>query len=273
MHNWRVWVGRVIGAGLISAGAILLGAGPPDTWPWLVRLFGPPRMVASEAHDAAGRARVDRGALDALLREHVRDGVVDYPAIGADPRLAAYLEVVANAPWDELSRDAKLALAINAYNAFTLALILDHAPLTSIKDIPAPQRWDAARWSFAGRTVSLSQLEHEELRGNFIEPRIHFAINCASVGCPPLRSEAYDPERLEAQLEDQSRALHAHPRWLRIDGRTVQLTKLYAWYAEDFDPSGAEPLAYPARWAPQLLEGDWSVAWLDYDWSLNGPSP
>ena len=119
------------------------------------------------------------------------------------------------APIDELGRDERLALLINAYNAFTLRLILDHYPVASITDIPADQRWDAVRWRLAGETYSLNQIEHELVRPNFREPRIHFALVCAAVGCPPLRTEAYTGELLEEQLEGQTRYSHAHDRWLR----------------------------------------------------------
>jgi hypothetical protein len=261
---------RSLGVSLVLAGVVVLAAGPLDTWPVLVRWFGPPQHEAQERYPSEGTATVDHSLLDALLHERVHEGWVDYAALSADPRLESYLAVLAEAPWDDLSRDERLALTVNAYNAFTLALIVDHGPLASIMDIPESERWDAERWRLAGRTVSLSVLEHDELRRNFVEPRIHFAINCASVGCPLLRSEAYVAERIEDQLEQASAELHADPRWVRVEGNTAHLTKLYAWYAADFEQVAGSSLAYAGRWRPRLARGELRVQWIDYDWSLNG---
>jgi hypothetical protein len=244
--------------------------GPLQTNPLVVALFGPPKPTLVEAYPKEGTAVVDHALLDGLLRRHVQGYAVDYAGLAAEEAtLDAYLQLLADAPFDALSRDGKLALLINAYNAFTLKLILDHRPLKSIKDIPAAERWDAERWTLGGRTVSLTAIEHEELRARFVEPRIHFAINCASVGCPPLRAEAYVPERIDDQLETQTRVIHHDPRWLELDGRTVRLTPLYLWYQSDFEQVAGSPLAFAARYRSELADGSWSIAWTDYDWSLN----
>jgi hypothetical protein len=96
-----------------------------------------------------------------------------------------------------MGRNEKLALLINAYNAFTLKLIVERLPVQSILDIPAAERWDAVRWKVGGQVWSLKQIEHEQIRPKFTEPRVHFALVCAAVGCPPLRNEAYDASRLD----------------------------------------------------------------------------
>jgi len=257
----------------------LIGLGGAAAWlatsletnPIAVALFGPPKPVMAEAYaDSGGAARFDHGLLDGLLKAHVQGYAVDYAGLMADEAtLDAYLAALGEADFDGLSRDDKLALLINAYNAFTLRLILDHQPLDSIKDIPAAERWDAERWVVAGRTLSLTQLEHEELRAKFIEPRVHFAINCASVGCPPLRAEAYVAARLDEQLEEQSLRMHQDELWLTLDGQTVHLTPLYLWYQNDFVQVAGSPLAFAARYRPELADGDWTVTWKDYDWRLN----
>ncbi|MEL6342234.1 MAG: DUF547 domain-containing protein [Myxococcota bacterium] len=239
--------------------------------PLLVRWFGPASNEMREAYaDDVGTATADHRDFDAILRDHVRGGRVDYAGLAADEaQLDRYLEQLAVLPFDDLSRDDKLAALINAYNAFTLKLILDHQPLASIKDIPARDRWDAPRWNFAGRMVSLSALEHEELRVNFIEPRVHFAINCASVGCPPLRAEAYTGARIETQLEEQTAQMHQSDTWLQIAGDTVRLTPLYLWYADDFAQVAGSARAFAARYRPELADEDVRIVWSDYDWSLN----
>lgn len=109
-------------------------------------------------------------------------------------------------------------------NAYTIQLILDHYPLASIQDIPGDQRWDAVRWRVGPHTWSLNQIDHEQIRPKCAEPRIHFALVCAAVGCPPLRNEAYTAARLEEQLAGQSAYVHSHPRWfalLRLAGGAV----------------------------------------------------
>lgn len=245
----------------------------------LVGLFGPPQVELTEAfEDTGGGVTFDHWDFDELLFEYVDgDGFVDYAGLaerGGD--LDAYIATLSTASIEELGRDERLALLINAYNAFTLRLILDHYPVDSIKDIPSAERWDAVRWSIAGETYSLNQIEHELIRPNFREPRIHFALVCAAVGCPPLRSEAYTGELLEEQLEDQTSFSHANERWLRYQAGAdfVELTALYQWYGDDFEQVAGTVLDYVASYSEALatdLEAGHNptVRYLDYDWTLN----
>ncbi len=239
----------------------------------------PPTVAAAEAYEPnPDGPSFDHSTFDAVVRAHVdADGFVDYEALHGDPsHLDAYLAQLADAPFDALGRDEKLALLINAYNAFTLRLMLDHYPVASIRDIPAPERWDAVRWRVGPYTWSLNQIEHEEVRPKFAEPRIHFALVCAAIGCPPLRAEAYTADRLEAQLADQTDYVHTHPRWVQVDAdaRTVRLTALYDWYGSDFTQQAESVVAYAARFAPGVRRAmdevpPPSVQWLAYDWRLN----
>lgn len=245
----------------------------------LKNLFGPPPVVLAEAYEAnPSGPTFDHSVFDALLSNHVDDdGWVDYEGLQAEVvDLDAYIRSVAEAPFDEMGRDQKLALLINAYNAFTLRLILDHYPVGSIFDIPAEERWDAVRWDVGGNQWSLSQIEHEQIRPKFIEPRIHFALVCAAVGCPKLRNEAYEAERLDEQLEGQTEYVHRGDRWFRFDPASgvVELTQLYSWYGGDFVQVAGSVLKYAARYSPDLkksLDGgaEPSIHWLNYDWSLN----
>jgi hypothetical protein len=245
----------------------------------LVRLFGPPRVKLAETYAAAGGGEAfDHSSYDQLIADHVdSDGFVDYAGLaGRGATLDAYIDSLATVTLDNLGRDEHLALLINAYNAFTLRLIRDHFPVESIRDIPAKERWDAERWVLAGETYSLNQIEHGLIRPNFREPRIHFALVCAAIGCPPLRSEAYTGDRLEQQLEDQTRFTHGNERWLRYErgNATIELTALYQWYAGDFEQVGGSVLEYAARYsedlATDLAAGHVpTIRHLDYDWSLN----
>lgn len=242
-------------------------------------LFGPPAAKLEEAYtQSADSLTFDHSVFDALLREHVdSDGWVDYAALRSEePKLNRYLQSLEYVDFDKLGRDEKLALLINAYNAYTLRLILDHYPIQSIKDIPDAERWDAKRWNVGGNTWSLNQIEHEQIRPKFVEPRVHFALVCAAVGCPKLRNAAYRGERIDEQLDDQTRYVHTHDRWFEIDARKglVRLTKLYDWYGGDFKQVAGSVLDFAARYSPELkrlIDGGTKprIEWLDYDWKLN----
>ena len=217
-------------------------------------------------------------AYDALLKQHVdARGMVDYRALHRSPKsLKRYVDGLAAVDLDALPRDGKLATLINAYNAFTLQLIVEHWPVDSIMDIPEDKRWEHRRWDLGGRKYSLNEIEHQVIRKRFDEPRIHFVLVCAAVGCPPLRREAYVDDRLDAQLADQTRYVHDHETWYRFDRRrgVLHLTKLYDWYAGDFTPKTDGVLDYVARYDPHLRQAlaadrDLKIAWIEYDWALN----
>jgi hypothetical protein len=241
--------------------------------------LGPAPVSLTEAYASTpGGASFDHSRFDALLRTHVdADGLVDYAKLkDAEAQLDSYLGSLAAARFEELGRDEKLALLLNASNAVTLRLVLDHWPLASIRDIPAAQRWDARRWRLAGENLSLNQIEHERIRPRFKEPRIHFALVCAARGCPPLRAEVYTGARLEEQLTNQARHVHSDDRWLRFDPSTgeLRLTELYNWYESDFRQLRASVPDYVALHAPSVggaLDAGQrvEVLWIPYDWSLN----
>ncbi|MFG0330544.1 MAG: VTT domain-containing protein [Phycisphaerales bacterium] len=246
---------------------------------FIVGLFGPPPVVSEEAYEPRPDGPTfDHGAFDELLRRHVRDGGwVDYSALQSDAdALDRYIESLANASFDELGRNEKLALLINGYNAFTLRLILDFYPVESIRRIPSDERWEAKRWNIGGEIWSLDEIEHEQIRPKFKEPRIHFALVCAAVGCPPLRAEVYEGARLDEQLESQTSLVHSNPRWFRFDSATnrLELTKLYDWYGSDFESDDRTVIEYAAQYSPALRDAldrgvEVEPRWIDYDWSLN----
>lgn len=246
----------------------------------LAGMFGPPVIHAEESYATrAGAAPFDHSPFEALLRQFVdADGRVDYAGLQHEQaRLDGYIESLAAAPIEQLSRNEHLALLLNAYNAFTIRLILDHYPIASIRDIPEQDRWLARRWRLAGLTVSLNQIENELIRPHFLEPRIHFALVCAAIGCPNLRADAYTGDRLEDQLADQTRYVHTHDRWFRFgpDGR-VELTQLYEWYGSDFEQSAGSVLAFVGKQVPRVQQAidaghKPAVTYLPYDWSLNQP--
>jgi len=270
------------GTSLLSLSALVMLALAACTYHWrgdLRSLFGPVSVTLHEAYQRkADGPTFDHSAFDVLLGKYVdKDGWVDYAGLaGRVDALDAYIASLEKAPFSDLGRDEKLAFLINAYNAFTLRLILDYYPLKSIKEIPGAKRWDAKRWHLASKTLSLNEIEHEQIRPKFSEPRVHFALVCAAIGCPKLRNEAYRGDRIEAQLEDQTRYVHSHDRWFRYrsGSRTVSLTQLYNWYGSDFRQVAGSVLEFAARYSQPLKAAlkrgvKLQINWLDYDWTLN----
>lgn len=231
----------------------------------------------------SGEASFDHAALDRLMAEGTLDGRVDYGHF-QDHRaeLDAYLERVAAADLASLDPDHLMALLINAYNALTIRSILDHWPVESIRDIDGV--WTDIRHTVGGHELTLDAIEHNLLRPFFRDPRIHFAVNCASGSCAPLPPWAFTGEGLEEQLEERSRAFLSDPANVRVEGETLLLSKYFDWYGEDFTAEGWEPRAdtipaFVARYTrPQVREfleadeGPPSIEFLDYDWSLNSVS-
>ena len=178
-----------------------------------------------------------------LLQRHVaEDGTVNYEALVDDHE--ELMEVTrllsANSPAQNWSKEEQLAFWINAYNAFTLQLIVDHYPvesITKIKRIHLPlisTIWGKKFFKIGGTKMSLGQIEHKILREQFNEPRIHFAINCASFSCPKLRNEAFEAEYLEEQLEDQTRYFVNNPDKNSMEADDIELSRIFLWFKADF---------------------------------------
>jgi hypothetical protein len=238
------------------------------------------------------------GPLGRVLRRHVHGGSVDYAGLRQGDRpLRRYAARLARtgprtAPGRFPSRDARLAYHINAYNALTLLGVLAHWPVDSVHDVRGPIEptpgfgffW-AQRVRLDGRTTNLYDLEHEVLRGQFDDARIHAAINCASVSCPDLRGEPYVRERLDSQLDEATRAFCSQPRHVRIDaGRErIVLSAIFDWFRDDFAAharrigAGEGMLDFVEHFARpdvsealrQARENGYEVTFAEYDWSLN----
>ncbi len=246
----------------------------------------------------AGAVEFDRAhsGYEALLKQYVSNGRVDYKGLkeAGSKTLERYLDEIAavtEARFNGWTESERLAFLINLYNAATLKLIVDHYPLKSIKDIGSFFKgpWDRPVVRLFGRTITLDNLEHDIIRKQYGEPRIHLALVCAAKSCPPLRSEVYLASRLETQLDDQSRSFLATPAGLRIEpGRKiVYFSSIFKWYGKDFierfsprsgfaglDKTEKAVANFCSRYlsASQrdyLKAGKYSIEYLDYDWSLN----
>ena len=233
---------------------------------------------ASLAGFAAGMD-LTHGQLDAVLKSRVSEGRVDYSGLKSQPaELDRYLDSLAQTSWSEFKdwqASDRLAFLLNAYNAYTLRLIRDHYPLTSIRDIGNLLKgpWDQPVVRIYGETLSLDTLEHQLIRRNYREPRIHFALVCAAKGCPPLRAEAFVGARLEAQLNEQSQAFlrDTSKNRIEVEAKTIFLSPIFKWYQEDFDRhAGSVLAALKPHWPelPTVTDG-FRIRFTEYDWTLN----
>ncbi len=238
-----------------------------------------------QAHDRASTARVDHTAWDRLLRARVTrgaDGVARFACHAVTPAerraLDDYIARLSATRVSGLARPEQFAYWINLYNALTVRLILDHPGVTSIRDIDispglfAVGPWGAALATIEGRAVTLNDIEHRILRPIFRDPRIHYAVNCAAIGCPDLAARAFTAATREAMLESAAHAYVNHPRGARIAAGGLVVSSIYVWFGEDFG-GDAGVLKHLREYAEgdlrQRLDGVTEIADHAYDWSLN----
>jgi hypothetical protein len=223
---------------------------------------------------ATAALAADRDAFDAILRQRVSgDGLVDYAAIRDHDaaKLTAYLDELAGVDVGRLAHDAKLAHYLNLYNATMIKAVIDR-----LRDGYSPAENDFAVFKeplvrlAGGKAVSLNHLEHEIIRKQFNEPRIHVALVCAAKSCPPLLNRAYRADDLDKVLEQNMKRFVTNAARNQIDDakRELRLSKIFEWYAEDFGGNDAVR-AYITKYAGKDVAG-YRVSYLEYDWQLNG---
>jgi hypothetical protein len=253
-----------------------------------------PALAASPAESfgkySAGSAKsVDHGAWDKLLGTYVvpgADGVnrVAYGAFKTEGHkaLKAYVAALEKTDVSALDRPEQFAFWANLYNAKTIDVVLDAYPVKSIKDINlggglltlvTGGPWKAKVVRVGGQDLSLDDIEHGILRPVFKDPRVHYAVNCASFGCPNIGTEAFTGSRLEAQLDAGARAYVNHPRGITVESGKVKASSIYSWFEADFGGSAKGVLAHLKKYAaPELgakLGSASGITSYDYDWSLN----
>lgn len=201
--------------------------------------------------------------------------LVNYKQLKKHPEeLFAYIEQMENVSKDEFKQftnNQKLAFWINAYNAYTIQLIIKNYPVKSIKDIGGLflSAWGIDFINLLGKKMSLDDIEHKTIRKNFKEPRIHFAVNCASISCPSLLQEAYNAEHLNSQLEFSAKRFltNSNKNYYNKKEKAYYLSKIFKWYGADFNAKYKGYIRYIQKYlkAPENTP----VEWLDYDWTLN----
>ncbi len=243
---------------------------PPEPEKPMVAVQEKPAVVEEPKSKPAVPVAVtfSHAAWDSLLQKYVSaTGQVNYKALKADPTgLQAYCRLLAeNTPRDNWSRAEKLAYWINAYNAFTLKLIVDNYPTASILRFDGGKTWDVKRITLGGKKYSLNQIENEIIRPQFKEPRIHFALNCAAKSCPPLYNRAYTAENLEAVLESRAKQFINNASYNSISAGKAVVSKLFDWYAADF----GDLKKYLNRYMTTPVKATATVSFKEYDWDLN----
>jgi len=229
----------------------------------------------------------DHGIWDTFLKTYVKDDPaglnrVDYAGV-TDPDknvLAAYIKNLAATKVTSLNRDEQRALWINLYNALTVQVILDHYPVESIRDIDiSPGLFSDGPWGkklleIEGERISLDDIEHRILRPLWNDPRVHYAVNCASVGCPDLIAHAYTAADTDRLLRENAAAYINSPRGVRIEDAEIVVSAIYDWFAGDFGGTEKGVIAHLMQYATgarkAALEKATGIDDYDYDWSLNG---
>ena len=266
---------RVLAAGLVAGSLVAASAeAAPES-----------RLV--DAHwtaEGTGRAP-DHEGWDSFVMRHVKpgaDGVnrIDYGAVpvAVHQALKDHITRLEQVTVTALPRDAQFAYWVNLYNAVTVDLVLDAWPVDSIRKVKGGLfnlgPWDEKVVTVEGRDLSLNDIEHGILRPIWKDARIHYAVNCASVGCPNLARRAWTAARVEEMLEDAARAYVNHPRGAAVRDGRLFVSSIYDWYMEDFGGTDAGVIAHLKAYADAdlaaALEGITDIADDRYDWSING---
>ncbi len=213
-----------------------------------------------------------------VLQEHVDKGKVDYAKLKANPeKLETYLDILAVAKPSEMPYNAQLAFWINTYNALIIKGVIDHYPTKSVRKVKLfGGFFSRLKFQVAGETYSLNQIEHDIIRTEFVDPRVHFALVCASKSCPPLENSVYLPETIEEQLDAVTLKFITDPEKVLLDRakRRVYLSKIFKWYKADFTEGYDGVPDFLADYLPSedadfVLANDVKFHYLDYDWTLN----
>lgn len=225
-------------------------------------------LIAQNNQTADSTENINHDLWHRLLKTHVSDnGKVNYLAINKDKTsLDEYINLLSkNTPNNHWSKNETLAYWINAYNALTIDLIIKNYPVKSIKDIKTP--WDQRLWKLGNKWYNLNDIEHQILR-KMDEPRIHFAIVCASLSCPKLQNYAFTATDLETQLTDSTKAFLADTDRNIITEDHLKLSKIFQWFTKDFKQYGSV-VDFVKAYTEININAKAKTTYLDYNWNLN----
>lgn len=236
-----------------------------------------------ETGQTSGTSTFDHSTYENLLDQIVKydQGRVNYSLLAKkEEKLNSYLSRLADANLSNLKSSSQLALLINAYNAYTLKLILNHYPdIDSIKDIEKP--WKQQNWEVGGHTLSLDQIEHRLIRPIYKDPRIHFAVNCAAIGCPPLAPFAYKGIEIDEQLDRATKRSLQDESYVTVKNDKLFVVRIFIWYhtdfvAESYNKTADSVPAFVSKYTSSKVQefiaskdGEPEVGYLEYDWTLN----
>lgn len=212
---------------------------------------------------------LDHSVFDALLRAHVdSEGKVDYRAIkGKIAVLDGYLGYLSqNVPKVSTSKNESLAFWINAYNANTIKLIVDNYPTKSIMDLYSGKAFDNKWINIGGEKLSLNDIENNKIRSKYNEPRIHFAVNCAAKSCPPILNKAWTAASVQSNLDNRTRAFINDSTFNKLSSNTIEISKIFEWYASDFPKS---IVSFLNQYSNTKIDSNAKVSYIEYDWALN----
>ena len=231
-------------------------------------------------------ADFDHSIFDQVLKTYVNNqGLVDYNGITGDQSFKKYMESLKTAQADTMSRNGQLAFWINAYNAVTIDKVIKWKPKKSVRETFVPGVWSGTKFfttrehTAAGKLLSQDDIEHEILRKQLKEPRIHFAIVCASSSCPPLPRFAYTEDNVQAKLEEETRKYINSKRGTQIDSakNVLHLSKLFDWFAGDFEYKSGSVMNFIKPYLDEktlaFVEQKPKIEFIHYDWALNAQEP
>ena len=224
----------------------------------------------------------DHAVFTRLLKKTVKRGLVQYKKLKKNPLLARYIkQLAASRPNKIKNKKKQLAFWINAYNAYTLKLIVDNYPLKSIRNLSTSSKdiWKSWKFRIHKKKYTLDEIEHKIIRPRYKEPRIHAALVCAAKSCPPLRAEAYEGSKLEKQLADQMRRFLSDTKRNYFDSKkkTIYLSKIFEWFKDDFTQGSADLKKILIPYFPpkvrkkirKVKKNKLRLQYLKYDWALN----
>ena len=243
-------------------------------------------LILSSMHQETYAETFDHSKFDQILKQHVdHQGKVDYNRISKDSHFKEYMESLKSVKVEELSRNGQLALWLNAYNAVTIDKVIKWKPKKSVRETLFPGVWTSTKFFttrehvVSGRQLSQDDIENEILRKELKDPRIHFAIVCASSSCPLLARFAFTKENVQAKLEEVTRKYVSSSRGTRINytEKTLYLSKIFDWFSGDFKVKSGSVLGfikpYLSKETRSFLEQGPKISYIHYDWALNAKEP